>query len=122
MNLCGLSPTFKPVLQQVSCVNTNFRLNTFTRESRHTRHLPQTFAKGYYKMGNLYRFCCKAVELLTTNIFATCNNLIGCKTCRSISRVVKRVTLLLNSFAAINVANQAALFAFPVLTNLTVQM
>ena len=41
--------SIKPVLQQVSCVNTNFWLDNFTQESRHTRdlrHLLQTFAKG----------------------------------------------------------------------------
>ena len=45
------SPIFKPVFQQVICLNTKFWLDNFTRESLHTRdirHLtmPQTFAKG----------------------------------------------------------------------------
>ena len=51
-NIRGLSPTFKPLFQQVSWVNTEFWLDNFTRESLHTRdirHLTilQTFAKGH---------------------------------------------------------------------------
>ena len=57
-------------------------MDHFTRESRHTRdviNLPQTFAR-VDKTGNLYRFCCKTVELLVNQLFATCNNLIFYKT------------------------------------------
>ena len=71
MKLQVLSPTFKPVLQQASWVNTNFWKDHFTRESRHTRdvlNLLQKFAR-VDKTGNLNRFCCKTVELLVNQFF-----------------------------------------------------
>ena len=49
--VAGFIPTFKPVFEQVSCVNNKFWLDNFTRESLHTRNvchltMPQTFGKG----------------------------------------------------------------------------
>ena len=91
-------------------------MDNFTQESCHTPdvlNLLQKFAR-VDKTGNLYRFCCKTVELLVNQFFATCNNLIFCKTglIRGWWNVQHRYW---THFAAINVANEVAHFSFPVL-------
>ena len=64
------------------------------------------------KTRSMYRFCCKKWTTLyfLQQLFATCNNLICCKT--GWMRVVKRAASLFNSFCS-NIAKQVARFCCP---------
>ena len=78
-----------------SCLNTDFWLDKITRESCRTRELPQGLAAKQVCLGSVKCTTCKD---FVQQLFATCINLICCKTGWFLGG--KMCTLLFNSFCS----------------------